>query len=53
MAGERAYITDAEKRELVVVDLESHEVVGRHALEVAPVEMAIATGLPPHAGHDH
>lgn len=53
VAGERAYITDAEKRELVVVDLESHEVVGRHALEVAPVEMAIATGLPPHAGHDH
>lgn len=36
-----AYITDAAKKELVVVDIYSGEVTARHSLDVAPVEMAI------------
>ena len=54
-AGDRAYITDAEAKELVVIDLDEGSVVARHDLDVAPVEMAIATGHAEnaHGGHDH
>ncbi|WP_249138646.1 hypothetical protein [Phycicoccus avicenniae] len=44
VAGDLAYVTDAERRELVVADLTSGEVVARHALDHAPVEMAVVTG---------
>ena len=44
--GERAYVTDAERRELVVVDLHDRAVVARHALDVTPVELAVVTGRP-------
>ncbi|WIM68444.1 hypothetical protein QP027_03340 [Corynebacterium breve] len=44
VAGEYAYITDAENRELIVIDLFDNEIVQRHELDFAPVEMAVATG---------
>lgn len=57
VAGDRAYVADAQKKELVVVDLEKRAVVARHALESPAVEMAVVTGGPEgaadHAGHQH
>lgn len=50
VAGERAYVTDAEARELVVIDLHTLKVVKRHALDVAPTELVLATGQPEGAG---
>lgn len=52
VAGGKAFVTDAEGSELVVIDLDGGKVVGRHALGITPVEMAIVTGEPA-AGNDH
>ena len=69
VAGNTAYVTDAEAQKLVAVDLETGETVLEKDLEFAPVEMAVVTGQPEsvkpeegadaesghdeHAGHDH
>ena len=67
VAGHTAYVTDAENRKLVAVDLETGERVLEEDLEFAPVEMAVVTGEPEsmtpgqgaghegesHEGHDH
>ena len=67
VAGRTAYVTDAENRKLVAVDLETGERVLEEDLEFAPVEMAVVTGEPEsvtpgqgagpegegHEGHDH
>jgi hypothetical protein len=45
-AGSMAYVTDAENRKLVIVDLAAGEIVNEIDLEVAPVEMAVVTGHP-------
>lgn len=45
VAGDYAYVTDANKSELVRVDLANGKVDGRYKLDFVPVEMAIATGL--------
>jgi hypothetical protein len=52
VVGDTAFVTDAEKRELVVADLETGRVTARHALEHTPVEMVAVTGEAPH-DHDH
>lgn len=58
-SGDIAYITDAEKQELVLVDLTSGEVTERFSLEVAPVEIAVVDGIAAAdaeqlaGGHDH
>ena len=36
-----AFITDANKDELVVIDLYKGEVVDRHELDITPTEMAV------------
>ncbi|MET7577160.1 outer membrane protein assembly factor BamB family protein [Micrococcus luteus] len=46
VAGNTAYVTDAENRRLVAVDLETGETVLEKDLEFAPVEMAVVTGQP-------
>lgn len=56
-----AYITDAENKKLVVVDLAAGEVVNEMDLGVVPVEMAVVTGHPEapegadesHGAHGH
>ena len=69
VAGNTAYVTDAEAQKLVAVDLETGETVLEKDLEFAPVEMAVVTGEPEsvkpeegadaesghdeHADHDH
>ncbi|WP_335342020.1 hypothetical protein [Micrococcus lacusdianchii] len=57
VAGHTAYVTDAENRELVAVDLGTGETVLEEDLEFAPVEMAVVTGEPesvtPEEGADH
>lgn len=60
-AGDRAYVTDAESRELVVVDLTNGTVERRIELPGAAVEIAVTTGRGTvgtdhgagHDGHDH
>ena len=46
VAGNTAYVTDAEAQELVAVDLETGETVLEEDLDFAPVEMAVVTGQP-------
>lgn len=46
VAGNTAYVTDAENRRLVAVDLETGEKVLEKELDFAPVEMAVVTGEP-------
>lgn len=64
VVGDVAYVTDAERQELVLIDLKTNEVTARHELDFAPVEMVISDGRTekgltggvtddPHAGHDH
>ena len=59
VSGDIAYITDAEKQELALVDLTSGEVTERFSLEVAPVEIAVVDGIAAAdaeqlaGGHDH
>lgn len=57
VAGDRAYVTDAQNNQLVIVDLVDRAVVARHALESPAVEMAVVTGAAEgaddHAGHQH
>lgn len=65
VVGDTAYITDAENKELVLVDLTSGEVRNRFQLTFAPVEMTVLDGIadadaaqiagkPGHEGHgDH
>lgn len=58
VVGERAYVTDPAKKQLVVVDLASGAVLKRHTLPTAPVEIAVTDGKPAgkhdeHAGHAH
>lgn len=54
-AGDRAYVTDAEEQELVVVDLTTGTVERRIDLPAAAVEMAVVTGAgsDDSHGHDH
>ena len=64
-AGDLAYVTDAENRKLVVIDLVKGEKVNEVDLERTPVEMAVVTGVPEapehsedaghggHEGHGH
>ncbi|WP_239110854.1 hypothetical protein [Phycicoccus sonneratiae] len=52
VVGDTAFVTDAEKRELVVTDLGTGKVTARHALEHTPVEMVAVSGEAPH-DHDH
>lgn len=62
--GDRAYVTDTAKNQLVVIDLRSGKATQRHALSKTPVEIAVTTGSSPdveeteveggrHEGHDH
>lgn len=44
VAGTTAYVTDAQKRELVLIDLRKNKVMERYQLDFEPVEMAIADG---------
>lgn len=44
VAGDVAYVTDAENEELVLIDLKKGEVSDRHDLGFSPTEMAIADG---------
>lgn len=44
VAGDRAYVSSAAEKSITVIDLTSATVVERIQLEVAPVEMEIATG---------
>ncbi|MDY6054979.1 hypothetical protein [Micrococcus sp.] len=68
VAGETAYVTDAENKKLVTVDLKAGKVVKEVDLPFAPVEMAVVTGYEEapkgagehaaedahgHEGHDH
>lgn len=64
VAGTNAYVTDAEQRKLVVVDLTKAAVTKRIDLPHTPVEMAVVTGSPEapkaakdahegHEGHAH
>lgn len=46
VAGHTAYVTDAESKRLVAVDLETGETVLEKDLDTAPVEMAVVTGEP-------
>ncbi|GAB48040.1 hypothetical protein [Mobilicoccus pelagius] len=46
VAGDRAYVTDAEKRSVTVVDVPSRTVVARYGLPATPVEIAVTTGRP-------
>ncbi|WP_286175991.1 hypothetical protein [Arthrobacter sp. NEB 688] len=52
VVGDTAFVTDAEKKELVVADLGTGKILARHALEHTPVEMVAVTGEAPHA-HAH
>lgn len=56
-AGNLAYVTDAESKELIVIDLTTNKVKDRFQLNFAPVEMVVITGEPEapadHDGHDH
>jgi len=45
-AGSMAYVSDAERQKLMVVDLEAGEVVNEVDLQVSPVEMVVVTGHP-------
>ena len=54
VAGDRAYVTDVSRNELVVVDLTAREVTHRFELPHTPVEIAVVTGsAESHAGHHH
>lgn len=62
VAGEQAYVTDAARKQLIVVDLKNGKVTKRHQLSTTPLEMAVTTGAPAeekegkdgeHQGHDH
>lgn len=58
VAGERAYVTDAKNKKLVVIDLTAGKVVKTIDLGQIPVEMAVVDGLAEapkenHAGHTH
>lgn len=46
VAGDQAYITDAEEEKVVIVDLDSLETVDEFDLDFAPTEMAVVDGLP-------
>lgn len=46
MVGERAYVSDAAAKQIVVIDLESGAEVKRLQLDVAPVELAVVSGYP-------
>lgn len=50
VAGDRAYVTDAEHRKLHVVDLSTGTVVNTIDLPQTPVELAVTTGKPHGAG---
>lgn len=52
-AGDRAYVTDAEEQELVVVDLTAGAVERRIDLPAAAVEMVVTTGAGIDESHDH
>lgn len=66
--GDTAYVTDAEKRELALIDLTTGDVKDRITLDHAPVELAVVDGVADadaeqlggghgdhegHEGHDH
>ena len=59
VAGDKAYVTDAEHRKLHVVDLGDGTVAKSIDLPQTPVELAVTTGKPHGAGasagegHDH
>ncbi|GAB3694951.1 hypothetical protein GCM10027595_08050 [Corynebacterium nasicanis] len=59
VSGNIAYLTDAENKELVLVDLDTGEVTERFTLDVTPVEIAVVDGVAAadadqHTdGHDH
>lgn len=44
VVGNTAFVTDAEKKELVLIDLDAGEEIARHSLDAAPVEMIVADG---------
>ncbi|MBK7723505.1 MAG: hypothetical protein IPI32_15220 [Austwickia sp.] len=61
VAGAYAYVTDAAKKQVAVVDLNTKRVTARYTLAQAPVEFVAVTGRPEapaddhsddHAGHD-
>ena len=57
VAGDRAYVTDAVNKQLVVIDLKSRKVLKRHSLDSPAVEMVPVTGAGEadqlHDGHHH
>ncbi len=44
VAGSLAYVSDVAKKEIVVVNLDTHSVVKRLPLQTVPVEIAVVTG---------
>lgn len=57
VAGSNAYVTDAEKRKLSIVDIPAGKVTHQFDLAHTPVEIAVVTGQAEapgdHAGHGH
>lgn len=57
VAGGKAYVTDPENKQLVVIDLDRGRVTKRISLQHAPVEMAVVDGIPEaparHEDHAH
>lgn len=56
VAGEKAYVTDAANKQLVVIDLTSNKVLNKIKLPVVPVEIAVVDGhaeAPAHETHGH
>lgn len=54
VVGDRAYVTDAATKEVVVIDLEGGAEVKRIRVDVVPVELAVVSGYAEGTGpHDH
>lgn len=52
-AGSKAYVTDATKKELKIIDLKAMKVERTVKLDKAAVEMAVVTGTPESSHADH
>ncbi|WP_271395615.1 hypothetical protein [Neomicrococcus lactis] len=51
--GSKAYVTDATKKELKIIDLKAMKVERTVKLDKAAVEMAVVTGTPESSHADH
>lgn len=51
VAGGYAYVTDAQRRQVAVVDLNKPRVTARYTMPATPVEIAVVTGFPEAPAH--